>query len=94
MVCPQRALAPICPGPGRGQAQPRKGVCTVPIIQITTTLREAPVLAKAMDEYRENHKLHPVYEFRLKELAEKLRQASERGLKQEAEEEAKRWGKR
>lgn len=66
----------------------------MPIIQITTTLREAPVLAKAMDEYRENHELHPVYEFRLKELAEKLRKASERGLKQEAEEEAKRWGKR
>lgn len=89
-----RGLASISPGPARGQAQPRKGVCTLPIIQITTTLREAPVLAKAMDEYRENHpNLHPVFEFRLKELAGKLRELSERGLQEEAEKEARRWGK-
>lgn len=68
---------------------------TLPIIRISTTLREAPVLAKAMEEYRENHPdLHPVFAFRLQELAQKLREMSERGLKEEAERETRRWGKR
>ena len=83
------------PRPRQGPSSAPKGVSTLPIIKISTTLREAPVLAKAMDEYREHHpELHYVFRFRLQELADALRRESERGLKEEAEQEARRWGKR
>lgn len=64
-------------------------------IQMGITLREAPKIADALDEYRRRHlELPSLYSLRFGQLAAELRDASERGLNREAEQEAKRWGKR
>lgn len=64
-------------------------------IQMGITLREAPKIADALDEYRKRHlELPSLFSLRFGQLAAELRDASERGLAREAEQEAKRWGKR
>lgn len=63
-------------------------------IKMGITLREAPKIADALDEYRQRHlELPSLYSLRFGQLAAELRDASERGLKREAEQEAKRYGK-
>lgn len=63
-------------------------------IQMGITLREAPKIADALDEYRKRHlELPSLFSLRFGQLAAELRDASERGLAREAEQEAKRWGK-
>lgn len=58
------------------------------------TLREAPKIADALDEYRQRHlELPSLFSLRFGQLAAELRDASERGLAREAEQENKRWGK-
>lgn len=67
----------------------------MPYIQVSITLREAAKVAEALDEYRKRHlELPQLYGLRFGQLAEQMRAASERGLKKEAEEESRRWGKR
>lgn len=63
-------------------------------IKMDITLREAPKIADALDEYRKRHlELPSLFSLRFGQLAAELRDASERGLAREAEQEAKRWGK-
>lgn len=67
----------------------------MPYIQMSVTLREAAKVAEALDEYRKRHmELPQLYALRFGQLADQMRAASERGLKAEAEQEARRWGKR
>lgn len=62
-------------------------------IKMGITLREAPKIADALDEYRQRHlELPSLFSLRFGQLAAELRDASERGLAREAEQEAKRWG--
>lgn len=66
----------------------------MPYIKMGITLREAPKIADALDEYRTRHlELPSLYSLRFGQLAAELRDASERGLAREAEQENKRWGK-
>lgn len=63
-------------------------------IKMGITLREAPKIADALDEYRQRHlELPSLFSLRFGQLAAELRDASERGLAREAEQESKRWGK-
>lgn len=67
----------------------------MPYLQIGLTLREAPYIAEALDEYRDNHAdIGGLLSIRLRQLSNELRSMSERGLQLEAEQEEKRWGKR
>lgn len=66
----------------------------MPYIQLGLTLREAPYIAKALEEYRDNHaEIGGLLNIRLRQLADELRDMSERGLQLEAEQEKKRWGR-
>lgn len=63
-------------------------------IHMYLTLREAPYIAQALDEYRDNHaEVGGLLNIRLRQLADDLRDMSERGLQLEAEQEKKRWGR-
>lgn len=67
----------------------------MPYLTVNITLREAPKMADALEEYAARHLEVPeLYRMRFGQLAAQLRDGSERGLKREAELEAKRWGKR
>lgn len=56
----------------------------MPYIQLSITLREAPKIADALDEYRNRHlELPTLYGLRFGQLAHSLRDASERGLERE-----------
>lgn len=67
----------------------------MPYLRMCITLREAPKVAEALDEYKANHKELPaLYGLRFGQLAKELRDATERGLQKEAEAEERRWGKR
>lgn len=59
----------------QGATQPRKGVRNIAYIHIDVTESEAPLVAAALDEYRKNHDLHRLYDFRLQQLADQLRDA-------------------
>lgn len=66
----------------------------MPYLTLNITLREAPKLADALDEYAARHLEVPnLYRLRFGQLAAQLRDGAERGLQREAEIEAKRWGK-
>lgn len=58
-----------------GAAQPRKGVRQLAYIRLALTGSEAPVIAAALDEYRKAHDLHRLYDIRLQQLADQLRDA-------------------
>lgn len=59
----------------QGAAQPRKGVRHIAYIRLALTGSEAPVVAAALDEYRMTHDLHRLYDIRLQQLADQLRDA-------------------
>lgn len=64
-------------------------------VHMYLTLREAPYIAAALDEYRENHEeIGGLLNIRLRQLSSQLRDMSERGLQRETELEQKRWGRR
>lgn len=56
----------------------------MPHTQVSITLREAPKIAEALDEYRKRHlELPTLYGLRFGQLADSLRDAYERGLARE-----------
>lgn len=60
----------------------------MPYIQMSITLREAPKVAEALEEYSARHlELPALYGLRFGQLAQQLRNASERGLQKEADRE-------
>lgn len=67
----------------------------MPYLTLNITLREAPKMADALEEYTARHlEIPELYRLRFGQLAKQLRDGAERGLLREAEVEAKRWGKR
>lgn len=57
---------------------PSKGVIHIAYIRISLTPSEAPVVADALDAYRQSHDLHRLYQIRLQQLADGLRDARAR----------------
>lgn len=63
----------------------------MPYIKMYITLREAPKIAAALEEYSAKHlELPQLFGLRFGQLAQQLRNASERGLRKEADQEKMR----
>lgn len=59
----------------RRSAAPQGGAPDSLYIRLALTGSEAPVVAAALDEYRKAHDLHRLYDIRLQQLADQLRDA-------------------